>query len=142
MWCWQDELGWNIFDLSIVASGVADQKLVSSVEVLLGHWEDSKGRPETCAPAESVEHVQRPQGHQHIGKQLEIGPICSISFLDSFSDPRARVSGMMVRLVKTCLDSPRWVMPVLHALLQHNVSNRKQGLSDCCIESDFASFFV
>lgn len=25
LWAHQDELGWNIFDLSIVASGVADQ---------------------------------------------------------------------------------------------------------------------
>ena len=54
-----------IFDLSIVASGVADQKLASSImEVLKGHWEvlrvDSKG---TCAPAERVigTHVHRPK---------------------------------------------------------------------------------
>ena len=108
----------------------------------MGTGEDSKGTPETCAPAESVEHVQRPKGNQYIGKQLEIGPICSISFLHSFSDPRARVSGMMDDDGKTCHDSPRWVMPVLHALMQHNVSNRKQGLSDCCRESEIASFFL
>ena len=54
-----------IFDLSIVASGVADQKLASSImEVLKGHWEvlrvDPKG---TCAPAERVigKHVNRPK---------------------------------------------------------------------------------